>query len=115
MTSKELYKALPHPIKTVLINSEGWLVGTSIATIYEGGQPKDYDIIVEDPQLFAKTVAFLNNVTFDNSINTFGGIKFKISEDISVDIWCEKLGHFLQNCSYFTFAYSLTKSKLIRA
>lgn len=97
MKKVQLYNQLPQVIKSLLIASEGWLVGSSIVTTILGKEsPKDYDIIVSSRELFQIGCKILALLEFSVSVNTFGGIKFK-KDNISIDIWCEELSHYLRN------------------
>lgn len=113
-TAKQVYGLLPAQIKTVLLLSEGWLVGSSVEKLLNGQDVKDYDVLVPSRELFQLTTAHLDNLNFiDFSLNTFGGLKVDLGT-LSLDIWPEELGHFLQNCSAFNYVYSLKKQILFK-
>lgn len=107
MTSKEVYSALPKAIKSVLIQTNGWLVGGALENISVGRSIKDYDIVVTDNHTYHN---FLS--TFDSiKLNTFGGAKIEI-DGYQIDIWCEDLDHFLHTCIGSKYIYSLRKGIL---
>lgn len=108
---KTIYNQLPEVIKSTLLISEGWLVGSSILDLLMGNKPKDYDILVPSRKLFQLATAFLK-LDKQIDINTFGGLKFTDTE-VEIDIWPENLEHFICNASKFEYAYNLKKSKLI--
>lgn len=102
-TTSEIYSVIPGNIKAVLRVSEGWLVGSSIEQLLNDQQPKDFDILVADPELFQKAACHLKASMGEPKLNTFGGLKFSDGE-VSIDIWCETLDHFILNggsCEYF--------------
>jgi hypothetical protein len=109
MNKKTIYQNLPSPVKTLLIQSQGWLVGSAPYKLMSGEQPKDYDIVVPNRELFQTTLMTLPDV--DLKLNTFGGMK--IVSDITIDIWCEELDHFLSYASPFAYAYNLKRQILI--
>lgn len=102
------YLGLPSRIRTILILSEGWLVGKAIEQILDGSAPKDYDIIVPDRQKFHNTINHLLAYS-SPKFNSWGGLKFD-----DVDIWNEELDHFIKNCSYKSWVYNLSKSVLLK-
>ncbi len=108
---KEIYNNLPQKIKTLLLISEGWLVGSAPEKLLNSEIPKDYDIIVPSRELFQLTCCLFKNEKID--INTFGGIKIQIN-DLLIDIWCEELGHFIMTSTGCNYAFNLKRSKLFK-
>lgn len=92
MNKSEIYNNLPRDIKTVLIMSEGWLVGGAVLE----KDPRDYDIIVESPELFQRTTQFLTGARYIVSINSFGGLKF-YNRIYEIDIWVCSLSNYITN------------------
>jgi len=112
MEKKNFYRKLPELIKSILITSEGWLVGTSISQILESKNVTDYDIIVPDRELFQIVTKQLS-VDFDCEINSYGGLKFIGEDGTVVDIWCEELGHFLMTANSIKYIYNHKRQIII--
>ena len=108
-TKGKIYNSLPMEIKTILINSDGWLVGSSIKSILDDEPVNDYDIIV--PVLnWHKTMINLRDYPFE--LNTFGGMKFSFDE-LTIDIWPEDFDNFLKKALHFTYLYNLPNQILL--
>lgn len=107
-----LHRRLPLIIKSVLLSSEGWLVGSSVRKLIAKEYPKDYDIIVPSRELFESTCIQLYAGKFQLEINSRGGLKFT-NDSVQIDIWCEELDHFLKNCTSFDYAYCFKNQILI--
>lgn len=116
MTTKDIYTKLPSTVRTALILSEGWLVGGSIKQIVSGEEDiKDYDIVVPNPEKYQDTLLAFKNVAVC-TLNSFGGMKLTVFEGaktVTLDIWCEGLGHFLINGNT-EFIYSIKANKLYK-
>lgn len=106
-----IYKNLPEVIKTVLLSSEGWLVGKSIEQLLTK-EVKDYDIIVPNRELYYKTINLLKSF-YNYDFNNYGGVKFKDS-DLQIDIWCEELDHFLLSANYVNYIFNFKKQILLK-
>jgi hypothetical protein len=112
MTMKRvIYNGLPQNIKTILLISEGWIVGKACENLIDMMPPKDYDIIVPSRELFQIVCKHLSAYG-KPEINSFGGLKFDMM-GYDVDIWCEELDHYLRNASYLGYAYNFKKSIMI--
>lgn len=113
MSQERLYRKLPAPIKAILINTKGWLVGSSIRSLLRGEDVSDYDIIVPDRELFRTNLLNLNsNSTYKSESNSFGGVKYS-REDLTIDIWCEELDHFLLASNSVEFIYNMHRNILL--
>lgn len=110
MNTKEVYRALPEAIKSVLILSDGWLVGGAITDILDGKKPTDYDIVVPPDNY---QIATLYLAPFPFKFNSFGGLKFS-GPDYELDIWPEEIGHFINTAHKFTYAFNLKNAKFIK-
>lgn len=109
MTNKIVYNALPREVRSVLVITEGWLVGGAITSINLGHEPKDYDIIVPNPENFRK---LLTTVDVDKlTINSFGGVKFEVN-GIFIDMWVESLDNFLLVTNGSKYVYNITRNLL---
>lgn len=113
MKKTTIYNNLPQLIKAVLLNSYGWLVGSSPSLLMNGNNPKDYDIIVENREHYQDVIKFLSVSGMKTNINSFGGLKFT-NEEIEIDIWCEELGHYLLNGRQVGYIYCLRGDKLLQ-
>lgn len=121
---KKLRNTIPMPVKSILLNSNGWLVGSSIKHTLEDLPIKDYDILVTDRDLFQNTIRLLaNSYTF--RLNSRGGMNFTIDSigydkfgqelpPIFVDIWCADLSSFLTNSTIVTYLFNLNKLILLK-
>lgn len=110
-----LYRKLPEAIKSVLLTSEGWLVGGSIESLINDKAANDYDIIVPDRELFQTVTKQLTSLTGTGvSINSFGGLKITLENGLKIDIWCEELDHFLKNAKKFTYLFNFKKNILLK-
>lgn len=120
----KLYKELPGIVKSILLNTSGFLVGGSIQELVEGIESKDYDILVPDREQYMSIIRILNPISDKIELNTFGGLKFSfVYEDtknididriIVVDIWCEELSHFLSVTTKVDYIYNMKKAQLIQ-
>ena len=102
---KALYRCLPVHIKTLLIISNGWLVGGAIPNLLTSGISKlnDFDIIVPDGGDFQNGLLYLHPHIKNLTVNTYGGLKITLDDDTLIDIWVEELSHFIsvaKNCEY---------------
>jgi tRNA nucleotidyltransferase/poly(A) polymerase len=111
--SKELYRKIPSNIRTALILSDGWLVGSSIQSLLEDRPVKDYDIIV--PVTNWETV-MLGIKHWPHTFNTFGGLKFEVlTHDgiVELDIWPQDVDRFIKSSSKITYIYNLRNQILL--
>ncbi|QQO97274.1 hypothetical protein M1M30_gp170 [Maribacter phage Colly_1] len=109
-----VYKTLPADIKVLLNISQGWLVGSASTQLCAGETPKDYDIVVPSREKFQYAVDYLGSKTTDFlKINSYGGLKFTLPNDITIDIWCQELGDFLQNARSIDYIYNLSKNLML--
>lgn len=113
MANKTFYKLLPVEVKTVLVISEGWLVGSSIKSLLECKPVNDYDIVIPSRELFQNALLYLKTLG-DVKITTFGGNKLTLGEMI-IDVWCEELDHFLQSSLDQTYIFNLRKQLLLKS
>ena len=120
LTRKKVYAHLPTIVKTILLMSEGYLVGGALRDIHSGEvEPKDYDIIVPfDRWEFLVNSLKHTNKTF--TLNTFGGFKYVLpltvrglDTHICVDVWPAEIGTFLQSHGRSEFLYSLKHNLLL--
>jgi hypothetical protein len=105
-----LNNKIPDIIKTILITSNGWLVGSSVKNIMENKTPKDYDIIV-NAKAFSSCLAFFRH--HGVSINHYGGIDFNI-KDLKIQIWISSLEKYLIMAKKWTYAYNAKNKILIQ-
>lgn len=112
-TKTEIYRKLPQEIKTVLLASEGWLVGGACKDIITGDIPKDYDIIVDDINKIGMTNKVLMEMSDGVKLNNYGGLKYSLKSGRSVDIWCEGLSHYLLNANEVSFLFNLYRAILL--
>lgn len=111
---KNLYRKLPPPVGMLLMLSKGWLVGSSIDSVLKGEKPRDYDIIVTDPQYWGVAVKYASESTKTMGFNTFGGLKFTIEgSDIEIDMWPQDLERFLHSRVHGNKLYNLSNQILI--
>lgn len=112
MPNKTFYKLLPPKVKTLLVISEGWLVGSAIKALLAGEKVNDYDIVIPNRECFQNAILYLKSFgTLE--ITTLGAMRLK-AETIIIDIWCEELGHFLQSALEQTYIFNLTKQILLK-
>lgn len=109
---KNLYNKLDLTIKSILLISEGWLVGGSIKELMEGKTPKDFDIVVPDPLLWMKLISYGSGLSKIKP-NSYGGIKFWIN-GIEYDTWSETLDHFLINSKDSEYIYNFKRNLLYK-
>ncbi len=109
-TASMVYGLLPMHIKTILINSDGWLVGSAIKSLLDETPVKDFDIIVESCNWHKTIINIRNNPM---SINTFGGLKF-IIEDTTIDIWPDTLDNFIKKSISLSYAYNINNQLLLK-
>lgn len=111
---KELYRQLPEQIRSILILSDGWLVGSTINYMLCPNKAEnylpDYDIIVPYEK-WEDTIVALKHNPF--TLNTYGGFKFNISE-MEVDIWPQDTDKFLKVASKLTYMFNLKNQILIK-
>lgn len=113
MKKKAIYDNLPDIIKAILLQSYGWLVGGAPDALISGIKVNDYDIVVENRQLYQEVIKTLSVSGFQLEINSFGGCKFT-SDQVEIDIWCEELGHFIQTSTQEGHIYNFRRSKLLQ-
>ncbi len=113
----KIYKKLKEPefeiIGSILLISEGWIVGGSIQNIINDTAINDFDIIVPDRELFGKVIKLLSSIHQGYGINSYGGMKFQVKE-LRIDIWCEELGDFIMCANEFNYAYNYQRNILIK-
>lgn len=101
----KVYSNLPDIIRTTLVISEGWLVGSAVDSV----APRDYDIIVTDMERWGNTVLSLSHLSF--SLNSFGGHKYQIGELYSIDVWPQSFERFVKlqkkPCNMYNLAYRI--------
>ena len=108
--NKEIYNLLPQEIKNILFISNGWVVGSSIEKLKNKEEVRDYDILITDNELFAKSISSLKSC-FDK-FTTFGGIKLKIN-NLSIDIWCQSLEDFIFKSSKRGIMFNMRKNIIL--
>lgn len=106
-----VYNKLDMRIKAILLSTNGWLVGGAISAIEKKEEPSDYDIIVPNRDLYRKMVVQLTSF-YPFKINTYGGLKVQI-DDITLDIWCEELSHFIDTANDLSHLYNHKKCILL--
>lgn len=104
VTKNKLYGELDNKIKSILLSTNGWLVGGSIEQVCNDEVVSDYDIIVPNRDLYRKMIVSLCSL-FHHTINNYGGFKFVV-DGIDVDIWCEELSHFIDTANKITYVYN---------
>ncbi len=112
--NKTIYQHLPVPIRSILIISDGWLVGSSIKSILAEEPVNDYDIIVPVEKWMNTLVSIKQ---YDHVVNTFGGMKFTIVTTagvIDLDIWPENIDHFLKVANTLSYVYNINRSLLLK-
>lgn len=113
MINKTFYKQLPIEIRSLLLISEGWLVGSSINALIENKPVNDYDIVVPNRELFQNALLYLKTLG-EITVTTFGGNKVT-TDKLVIDIWCEELGHFLQSSLNQTYIFNLRSQLLLKS
>ncbi len=113
---KEIYRNLPVNIRTALIISDGWLVGSSVVAILNGEEVKDYDIIVPYKNW---DIAILSLKNYPFELNTFGGFKFKIPSTKEgkfdyLDIWPQDVDTFMKVAPKCPYLFNLQRQKLYK-
>lgn len=108
MSNKLKYR-LPQNIRQLLFTYNGWLVGGCFKQILTNSEPKDYDIIIPCREDFAKFIK-ANEGRF--KINSYGGLK--IEDGVSIDVWCEELGHYLVNANNIVAVYNYNKNIFLK-
>lgn len=119
LTKRKVYAHLPSVVKTILIMSEGWLVGGALRDIDTGlKQPKDYDIIVP----FDKWQSVVNSLKHTEHVpvlNSFGGFKYTFpggaysTTEITVDLWPQDLHSYIQSNGRAEYMFNLKLSALL--
>ncbi len=109
---KKLYRLLPTLIRTILLNSDGWLTGSSMQKLLDGEKPRDYDLFVSDFDLYQNTCLFMKSMATSFDLNSRGGMKF-IIEGIEIDIWPQNLEQFMKNASHYDYLYNFRSQILI--
>lgn len=115
MKKKEIYRKLPSIIKSTLIISDGWLIGSSIKSILENKPVTDYDIIVPSKSWEQSTVS-LRSYPF--IMNSFGGLKFTLPDGdnfIILDIWPDDIDNILKVGNTITYAFNLKHQRLYKS
>lgn len=94
-------KFLPHPIMEWMYDHECWLVSSGVDWVLsheDTPRPADFDVLV--PQHKWNTV--LRTVHgMEAKVNTFGGIKVQIKDDLSADIWPGTVDEYLDMSSSY--------------
>ena len=109
-----IYQNLPYFIKSILLISEGWLVGGAPKNLLEGTKPRNWDIIVPSRELFQMVnTALASYEDMQSKVNSFGGIKYWDGE-VSIDVWCEELDHFLKTANKKDYVYNLKRQLLLK-
>ena len=114
MTTKEFYRLLPPAIQSILLTSEGWLVGGAVDTILKGEVPEDFDIIVPDINKYNLTIKQIHSYDPVIEINSYGGLKITADDGATLDIWPEELGHFLISANQVGHIYNHKRQILIK-
>lgn len=113
MTAKEkrnlVYITIPSGIRSLLIISDGWLVGGAIKDIINKEVPKDYDIIIPSEN-WAAAISFIGQG--DIVFNRFGGLKFNLGLS-EVDMWPDNLESYIRNAGKACYAFNMKKNILI--
>ncbi len=112
MKTKEIYSKLPSDVKSILVLSNGWLVGSAVEKVLNGETPKDYDIIVPDSEGWKNVFVYLKRIYTKLEVNTYGGIKVT-SEGFSFDIWPETLDSFINTAKSYKYIYNCNHQNLI--
>lgn len=109
-----IYQDLPIKIKSILLLSEGWLVGSAPEKVSNKETPNDYDIIVPNRDKFLTSIQVLSkDYPTSYTFNTYGGVKFQV-DDLSVDIWCETLESAIRTHRHIPYAYNMKINKLLK-
>jgi len=88
-----------------------WLVGGAAAYVLgEGGQPKDWDFIVE-AEAHGALMAHLRAATLP--LNSCGGLKVAAPGGVTLDIWISSLARFVTNGTG-AVAVNLLHGKVVR-
>lgn len=99
---------LLHPtVTSILLRTNGWLVGNAINDIIHDKKVSDYDIIVPNRELFQHLIKDISTKEF--SINNYGGVKIDV-DGLLIDIWCEELSDFLGNANKISYLYNHKKN-----
>lgn len=107
MTEYEIFETLPQPVKDVMVNQLGWLVGSAVDRVIRGMEESDYDLIVENNEMFHDALLFLKSQTkIPMEATRLGAIRFNI-HGVRIDIWCQKVGYFLFNANWVTYIFSV--------
>lgn len=107
-----VYSKLDSRVKSILLITDGWLVGSSMSDLIDGKEPNDFDIIVPSRELYQKILTDLTtNYTF--KVNNYGGIKVDLG-DFELDIWTEELSHFLLNSNNVSYLYNHRRRQLLK-
>ena len=108
----KVYKNIEGKIKSVLLITDGWLVGKAAKNIIDDEEVNDYDIIVPSRENFQNITHILSKL-YTLKINSYGGFKI-ISDTFTLDIWCEELSHFIRNANEVSFVYNYKGNVLLR-
>lgn len=109
---KLVYNSLPDCIKSILIISDGWLVGSAVEKLLAKEDPKDYDIIIPSRENYQVTSTAIKS--YLKGVNTFGGLKYEFPDGIVVDMWPEELDHYLASASTRLSIYKLRGGILLQ-
>jgi len=92
-----------HPLVADIVkNYRGWLVGSALLRLENFEEPKDYDFIIEDREMYYEAVQYLRENATSESFSKEGAHKFR-SQGIVIDIWCQELGLFLSQSKKISY------------
>lgn len=113
LTCTMLHRKFPDIVKSALLCSEGWVVGGAIDAMLMDETVRDYDIVVPSRELYQVTVLNLKACGDAKcELNSYGGLKFTF-KDVTIDIWCEELGHFLMSTNRLSSIYNYKRQILL--
>jgi hypothetical protein len=112
---QKLYRKLPEFIKSILITSEGWLVGSSIKALLDDKEVNDYDIIIPSRELFQIVNKQISSYD-DGKLETtsFGGCRVVFDDGVRIDYWPEELDHFLRTANSIDYIYNMKRNLLLK-
>jgi hypothetical protein len=108
MSKTDIQKLLPDIVKTILVMTNGWLVGSAIKNIMEKELVKDYDIIVKS-KAFSRCLSIFRH--YKPEINHYGGITFVV-DNIKIQIWLSSLEKYLITAKECYYVYN-AKNKIL--
>jgi hypothetical protein len=83
---KEVYSKIPKKVRSLLIVTNGWLVGSAVDSIFENKEVNNYDIIVPDGESLMLAMQLYGNNPI--VLNSWGGFRLVV-DGVHVDIWVE--------------------------